>query len=140
VEKRTTCQSNVKRNAYSRVAVTFRGGYEEEWPRAVVPGTENESQEEGPSAGRLCLGFAFRTPEAQKKRLVQKKTWTRGSHSGISPAFLCSAQERGPPSLFSFLRLCHPGASAFLAGLASRAPYWAPRYPAPVRHIAHRSP
>jgi hypothetical protein len=36
-------------NAFSRVALTSRGEYEEERPQAADPGTENESQEEGPS-------------------------------------------------------------------------------------------
>jgi hypothetical protein len=79
VEKRTTCQSNVKRNAYSRVAVTFRGGYEEEWPRAVVPGTENESQEEGPSQRWASVpGFCLQNARGAKKAPRAKKNVDKG--------------------------------------------------------------
>jgi hypothetical protein len=74
-----TCQSNVKRNAYIRVALTFRGGYEEEWPRAVVPGTENERPSiltEGGSqrvalgasnwpANQVAAGLKLREPVAE---------------------------------------------------------------------------
>jgi hypothetical protein len=50
------CQSKAKRNAFSRMALTSWGGCEEDWPRAVVPGT-----------GREGAPVAFHTHKTQKR-------------------------------------------------------------------------